>query len=180
MTSFRRDMDIGDLWRNIEPKCFQFDKEVRIRWNWLDFSWCRELADEGALWQTYIPRRNLTLHLIFVCFWGPGPFFLKQIRFFMILTCFLSSPTQNHAESFGNHPKKSFLDPKRNIFMKKSSFGHVRTCQGQPGRHVRTCLDLPGPVWTSPGGQVLTANQRKYFFFLQELHLTFFISKFII
>ena len=43
-------------------------------------------------------------------------------------------------------PKKLYLDPKRNILMNMSSFGYVRTCQGQSRRHVRTCLDLPGPV----------------------------------
>ena len=66
----------------------------------------------------------------------------------------------------------------------------IRTCPDLPrpvqeacpdlSGPVSTCLDLPGPVWTSPGGQVLTANQRKYFFFFQKLHLSFFISRFII
>ena len=38
---------------------------------------------------------------------------------------------------------------------------------------------MSGPAKTCPGGQVLTANQRKYFF-LQEIHLSFCINKFII
>ena len=34
-------------------------------------------------------------------------------------------------------------------------------------------LDMSGPAKASPGGQVLTANLRKYFFFSQQLHLSF-------
>ena len=98
----------------------------------------------------------------------------------MILTCFLSFSRQNHAESLGNHPKKSFLDPKCNIFMKKSRHsdmsGPAKASPGGMSGPVWTCLDLLGPVWTSPGGQVLTANQRKYFF-SQKLQLSFFYEQ---
>ena len=57
--------------------------------------------------------------------------------------------------------------------------GPAKASPGGMSGPVRTCLDLPGPVWTSPGGQVLTANQQKYFSFLQELHLSFFKRTFL-
>ena len=71
---------------------------------------------------------------------------------------FLSSPTQNHAESLGNHPKKSFLNPKCNIFMKKSSFGHVRTCQGQ-SRRTSQCQQSGLPFFF----QVTHVSQKSSF-----------------
>ena len=77
--------------------------------------------------------------------------------FFISKPCFLSFSTQNHAESSRNFVTNSFLNPKRVKFDQKSWFGHV---------------------WTCPGGQVLTANQRKYLF--QKLHIYIFTSKFII
>ena len=40
---------------------------------------------------------------------------------------FLSSSTQNHAESFGNFVKIIFLDPEHEKNYQKSWFGHVRT-----------------------------------------------------
>ena len=41
-------------------------------------------------------------------------------------------------------------------------------------------LDMSGPAKTCPGGQVLNANQRKYFYFSEIKPLQFFIHKFII
>ena len=41
-------------------------------------------------------------------------------------------------------------------------------------------LDMSGPAKASPGGQVLTANQRKYFYFSRNYTFPFFISRFII
>ena len=40
--------------------------------------------------------------------------------------------------------------------------------------------DMSGPAKTCPGGQVLTANQRKYFYFFRNYTFPFCISKFII
>ena len=70
---------------------------------------------------------------------------------------FLSFSRENHAESFINFVKIQFVDPKRAKLNPNSDFGHVRTC---------------------PGGQVLTANQRKYFYFLRCYTFPFFTSKF--
>ena len=41
--------------------------------------------------------------------------------------CFLSSSTQNHAESFRHYLKKSVLDSKRANLDRNSDFGHFRT-----------------------------------------------------
>ena len=41
--------------------------------------------------------------------------------------CFLTSSTQNHAESFRNFLKKSVWDPRRAKLYQNSDFGHVRT-----------------------------------------------------
>ena len=40
----------------------------------------------------------------------------------LVLGCFVGFSTQSHAESCGNHAKKSFLDPKRDIVAKISEF----------------------------------------------------------
>ena len=86
-------------------------------------------------------------------------YLIKILKLFVKITCFLSFSKQNHAESSRNFVKNLVLDPKRAKFDQKSWFGHVRTC---------------------PGGQVLTANQRKYFYFFRFYTFPFFISKFII
>ena len=70
----------------------------------------------------------------------------KILRFLVEKIYLRSFSKQNHAESSRNFVKNSVLDPKCAKFDQKSWFGHVRTC---------------------PGGQVLTANQRKYFYFFR-------------
>ena len=47
--------------------------------------------------------------------------FFKSCSFvrFLLFERFLGSSTQNHAESFGNHPQKSFLYPKQAKLKKK-------------------------------------------------------------
>ena len=78
--------------------------------------------------------------------------------------CFLSSSTQNHAESLWNYLKKSVLDPKCVKFDQKSEFGHVQTCP-----------DLSGPVQEDKS---LSQNHVYTFFFLQSLRLLYFgVSK---
>ena len=57
--------------------------------------------------------------------------------------------------------------------LQKSWFGHVRTCKSRD-------LVMSGPAKTCPGGQVLTANQRKYFYFFRNYTFPSFINKFII
>ena len=76
---------------------------------------------QGALISNRISRRcSDKFSGLFVYFWGPGPDFKEKCMFFIVLTCFLGFSAQNHAESLGNHPKKSFLDPKRAKFSKSS------------------------------------------------------------
>ena len=77
---------------------------------------------------------------------------------------FLSFSGKNDAESLWNFVKILFLDLKRAKFDQQSWFGHARTC---------------------PGGQVLTSNHRKYFYFfrfykylLQTIGNTFIFSDF--
>ena len=75
---------------------------------------------------------------------------------------FLSFSGKSHAESFRNFVKKQILDPKHTKFKQKSK------------------SDMSGPARTCPGGQVLTANQRKYFYFFRNYTFPFFINKSII
>ena len=58
--------------------------------------------------------------------------------------------------------------------------GSAKASPGGMSGPVRTCLDLPGPVWTSPGGQVLTANQRKCFYFSDFIKSSVLSNKVII
>ena len=64
-------------------------------------------------------------------------------------------------------PPIFYGDPKRNIFMNKSEFGHVRTC--------------PAFVWTCQGQSRRTSPYCKPAeIFFQKLHLPFLSCKFII
>ena len=111
-------------------------------------------------------------------FFGLGSHFWFLVLFLGFLVskpCFLSFSTRNHAESSRNSVKKSALNPKHAKLDQKSWFGHVRTWKvviwscpdlkmSCPDLRSRKS-DMSGPAKTCPGGQVLTANQRKYFYF---------------
>ena len=84
---------------------------------------------------------------------------------------FFSFSKQNHAESSRNFVKSPILNPKHAKFDEKSWFGHVRTCKSRD-------VVMSGPPKTCPGGQVLTANQRKYFYFVRNYTLPFFINNY--
>ena len=101
--------------------------------------------------------RKTDIFTYFPGFWGYFLDFLSNITAQVNKICFFSFSNKNHAESSIDFVKIPFLDPKRAKLDQNSDFGHVRTC---------------------PGGQVLTANQRRYLFFLQILHLSFFSNKF--
>jgi hypothetical protein len=70
--------------------------------------------------------------------------------------CFLGFSRQNHAESF-------------RIFVKKT----ILTQNMQKSTKSRKS-DMSGPA--SPGGQVLTANQRKYFIFSELTPFRFLLA----
>ena len=59
------------------------------------------------------PIVKLILRQIICHFWGQGANFKWKCGFGIVLVCFLSFSTRNHAESCGNHPCKLFLNPKR-------------------------------------------------------------------
>ena len=87
---------------------------------------------------------------------------------------FLSFSTRNHAESFRNFVNISVLDPKCAKFNKSRDFV------------------MSGLAKTCPGGQVLTASHREYYFLeitpsfrflspfsFQKIHLSIFINNLI-
>ena len=62
---------------------------------------------------------TLTSFLFLLCIcWVPVQILYKNVRF-KLFKVFFGSSTQNHAESFGNHPRKSSLDPKHIKLPKK-------------------------------------------------------------
>ena len=80
---------------------------------------------------------TLTSFLGFLCiFLGPGPNVVYKLNFSIVLGCFLGASTQNHAESFGNRSKKSFLDPKCAKFDEKSELGHFQESRTCPRRQI--------------------------------------------
>ena len=97
------------------------------------------------------PHRSLGIPRNFRDFSGIFGIFGQILRFLIKITWFLSFSNKNDAESSINLVKIPFLDPKCVKLDQNSDFRHVRTC---------------------PGGQILTANQRKYFYFFQFLHLS--------
>jgi len=87
-------------------------------------------------------------------------FLASRQRFRMVLTCSWVSCSKNDTERLWNHLKKQVLEPKRMKFDQNSDFGRVRTCQDLSRRTSIYCK--PAEI------------------FFQELHLSSFISKFII
>ena len=88
--------------------------------------------------------------------------FGQILRFLIKIICFLVSP----AKTIQNHLEIS----SRNKLWTKNMRNSTKSRKS----------DMSGPSKTCPRGQVLTANQRKYFYFFQKLHLSIVISKFII
>ena len=124
-----------------------------------------------------------------------GPYFRKILRFLIRITWFLSFSSKNDAESLCHFVKNLILNLKHVKFDQKLWFRHVRTWKVV----IWTCPDLKSPdlvmsgpekLWfghvrTCPGGQVLTSNHRKYFYFfrfykylLQTIGNTFIFSDF--
>ena len=93
----------------------------------------------------------------FPWFWGCFGDFGSNIWDFGQHNVILGFSNKNHAESSINFVKNLILHPKRAKFDQKSWCGHVRTC---------------------PGGQILTANQRKYFYFSRNYTFPLLINKF--
>ena len=58
--------------------------------------------------------------------------------------CFLGSSMQYHAESFGNHPKKQFLDPKR-AKLKKKCKSTCKTSTQIHGKSYKSIVKHPPP-----------------------------------
>ena len=99
--------------------------------------------DSGRVVATENPRK-IDGKPILTYFWVFFGIFGQILRFLINIKSFLSFSNKNHAESSMNFVKIPFLDPKHAKLEQTSDFGHVRTC---------------------PGGQVLTADQRKYSYF---------------
>ena len=107
-----------------------------------------------------VPRKPY-FYLFLEIFWGIFRICGQILRFLIKITWLLSFSSKSDAESLCRFVKNLFLNPKRAKLDQNSDFCHVRTYFCQSRR-------------TSPCQQ-----SRFLLLFFQKLHLSIFISKFI-
>ena len=105
-----------DLFRKIMESCFSGEK-----WTGRAYKGVKKENISNFRWDI--------LYIL-----GPGHFDIKVCVYvcaFNEKTCFLGFSTQNHAESYGNYVKKSFLNPKCAKFNRIYKLDTNQTCQGR-------------------------------------------------